>query len=156
MAPPSQQAAGGLSAGAGQKNHSIDVGLLRNLLIYERAGQTDGVPDRSPFGTSLTAVNPQEEGQDSGAAEYDLVGSAGISGHRSVPQEIPAYPPEDVGTAQVAVEPTFPPIAGAGTGWSVADRYFDGVAVQSDYEGMGFQADDFGRAIDGWMSLDLG
>lgn len=39
--------------------------------------------------------------------------------------------------------------------WGIADRYGEEVILESDIEGMSFQAEDFGRAIDGWMNLQL-
>lgn len=146
---------------------SIDANLLRNILIYERAGQPDAAPDRSVFGDNLApgpvAVNSESE---AGAADYGLVGSAGIEGHSSNrARKTPLYPPEYASPARMTAG-AVAALEGANLGtisqdavgaqdWGVADRYGGKVILESDIEEMSFQAEDFGRAIDGWMNLQM-
>ncbi|UNI24498.1 hypothetical protein JDV02_010238 [Purpureocillium takamizusanense] len=129
---------------------SIDSKLLWNMLIYEKAGRDFSRLDQSIFGSSLTQIpaTPRENEHDRVDAAYDLVGYAGISGHKTVPRESPAYAPEDnitpPDTQSVAHGPEIMP-----TGPSS----LIGMGSDSTYEPPFFQANDFGRAIDEWMGL---
>lgn len=146
---------------------SIDANLLRNILIYERAGQPDAAPDRSVFGDNLTPADIAVTGDsEADAINYGLVGSAGIEGHSSnKAKKTPLYPPEHAsparmtGGAEVAVEGANPGAVAQGSAgahdWGIADRYEERLILENDIEGMSFQAEDFGRAIDGWMNLQL-
>jgi len=98
----------------------------------------------------------QDNNQDTTTAEFDLVGSAGISGHKTVPKDSPAYPPDDAATPldHASSGPGTAPEATSGV--ADAERYVDGIGAESNYEGLYFQADDFSRAIDDWMSINLG
>ena len=150
---PSQSAGDGYAAGERQ-SLSIDSKLLWDMLIYERAGRNGAAPDQSIFGPSLAQIPSAARAgtHDTVVAEYDLVGSAGISGHKTVPKESPVYAPEDIaiqrnpspmihGTTAVPIPP-----------YSIEDRYMNGIDGESSYEALFFQANDFGRAIDEWMS----
>jgi hypothetical protein len=98
------------------------------------------------FGSALVPVPGSEnERAIEGPTEYDLIGSAGISGHKTVPREIPAYAPQSGATPRdtaVAVPYLF------------EDRHMDTGEGETNYEALFFQADDFGRAIDEWMSFN--
>ncbi|KEZ43927.1 Uncharacterized protein SAPIO_CDS4115 [Scedosporium apiospermum] len=137
---------------------SINAQLLWDMLIYERAGQRDAAADQSMFHDSLAQIPAaiQDNNQDTTTAEFDLVGSAGISGHKTVPKDSPAYPPDDAATPldHASSGPGTAPEATAGV--ADAERYVDGIGAESNYEGLYFQADDFSRAIDDWMSINLG
>lgn len=146
---------------------SIDANLLRNILIYERAGQLDAAPDRSVFGDNLTPapVAVSSEGE-VGAVDYGLVGSAGIEGHSSnKARKTPLYPPEHdspvrmtagaVAALEGANPGTVAQDAAGAHDWGVADRYGGKVILESDIEEISFQAEDFGRAIDGWINLQM-
>lgn len=128
------------------------------MLIYERAGQKDAIADQSMFDGSLTPTPTTIRGndQDETTAEFDLVGSAGISGHRTVPKECPVYPPDD--TATLPEQPSEAPDIGFEEALPSTDlyRYLDGVEVDSNYEGLSFQAHDFSRVIEDWMNIGLG
>lgn len=129
------------------------------MLIYERAGQEDAAVDQSMLDESLTQGPPAIPGdhdQDESTPEFDLVGSAGISGHRTVPRGYPADPPDDA--ADLPEQPPGAADVMLGDGLSSAEAlcYLDGVEVESNYEGLSFQAQDFGRAIDDWMNIRLG
>lgn len=128
---------------------SIDSELLWELLIYETAGRDDGgFGQQSMFGPSLIKLAPHASNsttRDVRRVEYDLVGSAGISGHKAVPKESPVYAPEDivaVGEPSVALP------------WSFENRLMNGVDEDSSYEALLLQPNDFGRAIDEWMNFN--
>ncbi len=135
---------------------SIDSKLLWNMLIYERAGRHCAGLDQSIFGSSLTQVQTTErrgEAHETLAAAYDLVGFAGISGHKTVPKESPVYAPEEnttLGeTSNVAEGPGIAPT----TQNSFQDRYIMCLDGESSFEPLFLQAHEFGRAIEEWMSL---
>lgn len=138
--------------------HSIDAQLLWNMLIYERAGHQDATADQSMFDCSLTPTPSAIRGneQDESTAEFDLVGSAGISGHRTVPKECPVYPPEDTTALQEQTSGTPDMMLGETLMSTDLYRYLDGVEGESNYEGLAFQAQDFSRVIEDWMNIDLG
>lgn len=92
------------------------------------------------------------------AAEFDLVGSAGISGHKSVSKETPAYAPNEDGTP--APDVLRNSLANVGDeamamAVSVEDRYFEGIGGLDGEEHLFLQANDFGKAIDTWLSHDV-
>lgn len=142
-----------------QQSFSIDAQLLWNILIYDRAVQPDAGIDRSMFGRTLispAAPHEDEDGSRAVTAEFDLVGSAGISGHKAVPKEIPFRAPNDDAPTPTATR------GGNGSGdllmpdmgLSVEDIYFEGVGGLGDQENLFLQANDYGRAIDNWLNFD--
>ncbi|OAQ98784.1 hypothetical protein LLEC1_05423 [Akanthomyces lecanii] len=150
---------------------SIDAQLLWDILVYERAGRPDAGADQSIFGKTLkvgtkrrgAGDNDDDDGR--AAAEFDLVGSAGISGHKAVSKETPAYAPienEDAPSGGGVL------VDGASDGGnnvnelsdeaagvmtvSVEDRFFEGIGGLDGEEHLFLQANDFGKAIDTWLS----
>lgn len=141
-----------------QPTFSIDAQLLWNILIYERAGRPGAAADQSMF-SGATTSEPADETNDLAidAVEFDLVGSAGISGHKAVFKETPAYAPG---------EGKIPPQRGPGSLPS-RDReapvmrspaqggYVDSIGGVTDQDNSFLQVDDFGRAIENWFNFDL-
>ena len=129
---------------------SINSELLWDLLVYETAGRDDETHgQQSIFGPSLVKMAPLPKDttkhHEARSVEYDLVGSAGISGHKTVPKESPAYAPEDIATPK---EPS------TALSWSFEDRLVGGIDEVSSYEALLLQPNDFGRAIDEWLNFD--
>ncbi|KGQ12110.1 hypothetical protein BBAD15_g2161 [Beauveria bassiana D1-5] len=135
------------------------LALLWDILIYERAGRPDAGADQSIFGKTLKVGTEIREDDVRAAAEFDLVGSAGISGHKAVSKETPAYAPNE----------DAPPASGVLVGGggmeemggeasamlvSVEDRFFEGIGGLDGGEHLFLQANDFGKAIDTWLSHD--
>lgn len=129
---------------------SIDDRLLWNLLIYERAGQPGAQVDQSIFGPSLKSANPRDSSETS--LEFDLVGSTGISGHRSNPKEVPVYAPGERDTTEPSPNQHRPNADLYGT---LEDRVYEGWNGLTEQEGIYLQVNDFGRAIDDWLTLDI-
>ncbi|KAM0546946.1 hypothetical protein ACHAPJ_010606 [Fusarium lateritium] len=124
----------GLS-GTPQQKFTIDTRLLWDLLCYEQAGRSDAHIDQSMFsGLSSTNQDTGSNGTESGAG-YDLVGSAGIIGHKTVPKDTPIYAPGEETLQQ-----------------NIRDGFGSVVGQQNIFP----EAQDFGRAIDEWLSLDWG
>ncbi|OAA73463.1 hypothetical protein ISF_00364 [Cordyceps fumosorosea ARSEF 2679] len=158
---------------------SIDAQLLWDILVYERAGRPDAGADQSIFGKTLK-VGTKVRGEDDvrAAAEFDLVGSAGISGHKAVSKETPAYAPNEDSAPPPPPPPPLPPLTTGGVGVlvgssgggmgdmgedgtagpmlvSVEDRFFEGIGGLDGEEHLFLQANDFGKAIDTWLSHDV-
>lgn len=129
----------------GRPSLSIDSKLLWDLLVYETAVQDDQTTTHSVFDSSLKrhASTGGSTSHDLKNIEYDLVGSAGISGHKTFPKESPIYAPDDAGTPR----PPEVPLP-----WSFETEFMGGVQDESNYEAMGFQPNDFSRAIDEWIN----
>ncbi|XWW92649.1 hypothetical protein V2A60_000574 [Cordyceps javanica] len=158
---------------------SIDAQLLWDILVYERAGRPDAGADQSIFGKTLKVGSKLREDDVRAAAEFDLVGSAGISGHKAVSKETPAYAPnEDVAPPPPGVLMSNSSSGGGGGGGSgginngsnmedvengdagnmlvsVEDRFFEGIGGLDGEEHLFLQANDFGKAIDTWLSHDV-
>ncbi|KAM3453312.1 hypothetical protein MY3296_003903 [Beauveria thailandica] len=144
---------------------SIDAQLLWDILIYERAGRPDAGADQSIFGKTLKVGTETREDDGRAAAEFDLVGSAGISGHKAVSKETPAYAPNEDAPPTSGVL-----VGGSGGGGgmememgggeasamlvSVEGRFFEGIGGLDGQEHLFLQANDFGKAIDTWLSHD--
>lgn len=146
IVPPRASNSGDASSSGARQSLSIDSKLLWDLLIYENAGRDDGCPGHSIFGSSLIQLPmmARESARDATEVEYDLVGSAGISGHRTVPKESPVYAPEDVAAPQDTA-----PVAP----WTVENGLMSGIDGESSYEALFLQPNDFGWAIDDWMTF---
>ena len=136
---------------------SIDAQLLWDILVYERAGQQGAAADQTMFRESVKSKIARRGNESSMTmAEFDLVGSAGISGHKSVPQDIPAYAPNE---SQDLTEATnyqrnndeqVPEVGGL-----TENRYFEAVGGFGEQENLFLQANDFGKAIDNWLNFDM-
>ncbi len=140
----------------GQRSFSIDAQLLWDILIYERAGRPDAGADQSIFGKTLQVGTASRDEDVRAAAEYDLVGSEGIYGHKAVSKESLAYAPNDDIASPGEVE-NIDDMAGIppDMGVSVEDRYFEGIGGIDSLDGQDhlfLQAHDFGKAIDNWLS----
>ncbi|KAF4995952.1 hypothetical protein FGRMN_4807 [Fusarium graminum] len=119
--------------GAAQQKFTIDTRLLWDILCYEQAGRPNAYGDQSMFSGLLCTTQDIGSHETESGASYDLVGSAGITGHKTVPKDTPIYAPGEetlqqnisYGSGSIVGQPNIFP-----------------------------QAHDFGRAIDEWLSLD--
>lgn len=142
----------------GQPSFAIDSQLLWDILTYDRAGREDAAADQTIFGSTLNMGTKARELDARLAAEFDLVGSAGISGHKAVSKETPAYAPnEDVPTPNVMRSVSSSIAEAPLLGTSVEDRFFEGMGGVENLVGENdhvfLQAHDFGKAIDGWLGM---
>ncbi|KAF4445827.1 hypothetical protein F53441_10472 [Fusarium austroafricanum] len=131
---------------------SINADLLWNILIYERAGRHNAAADRTMFGNGVTSKASHHEDD---IAEFAMVGSAGMSGHKTVAVEVTAYAPDDDEEECYGVDQT----TSAETmesGWDMDDRLREslGDADAMDQNHLFLQVSDFGKAIDNWFSVD--
>lgn len=81
-----------------QRGWSIDATLLRNILIYGTSGRHLSKNCGVIKGTLISSVRGSHEL----GAEFDLVGSVGILGHKAVSKDSPIYPPSNKSTAHLA------------------------------------------------------
>lgn len=120
-----------------------------------------------------TPLRSHDEGEE-GSAEFDLMGSAGISRHKLVPREIPIYAPGENATQLAVQDEDEEEESGRklGTnnrdrdrdddeeenmpdaGLSLEDVYYEGVGGPVDQETLFLQANDYGRSIENWLSFD--
>ncbi|KAI3559142.1 hypothetical protein CABS03_07461 [Colletotrichum abscissum] len=140
------------------RSFSINTQLLWDLLIYDRACRPDAGWDQSMFGATLRS-DARELSTETGAAEFDLVGSAGISGHKAVPNDVGVYAPnDDIAPVSIAEQaPTSSHLVGQGLGDmgpSFEDIFFEGVGPFGDQSNRFIEANDYGRAIDDWLNLE--
>ncbi|GKT89170.1 C6 transcription factor [Colletotrichum tofieldiae] len=108
------------------RSFSIDAQLLWDLLVYDRAGRPDAGRDQSLFGPTLRS-DADDLAPATDAADFDLVGSAGISAHKAVPNQAAVYAPdEDI--APVAVPESATPAGQSlgDAGPSFEDIFFEG------------------------------
>ncbi|KAL4969947.1 Zn(II)2Cys6 transcription factor [Aspergillus stella-maris] len=117
---------------------SINVQLLRDILISAPPKQTA----RAIFGPVLAAACAQDTNSSTPDPDFQLIGSAGISGHKTVARNLATYyPPGQV------LQPTPPDLSALlgepGTGLAgTANNAF-------------FQPQDYGRFIDNWLDLPV-
>lgn len=138
---------------AQNRSFSIDSQLLWDLLIYDRAVRPDAAWDQSMFGSTLKS-DVSELSTDSRDAEFDLVGSAGISRHKAMPNQAAVWPPdEETATATLPESnPLSEPSLGT-LGPSFEDIFFEGVGPFGDQANRFLDGNDYGRAIDDWLNL---
>ncbi|KAJ6179426.1 Zn(II)2Cys6 transcription factor [Penicillium mononematosum] len=133
------------------RSFSINGQLLWDTLAYDRAGLPNGQADESMF-SGIFVPNTERQGDELGsAAEFDLVGSIGISGHKAIPMKTPLFPPD--GDASASTQGSFGNIPG------ISSNFDMGVPVDApglnEQEGFFLQPTDFGRAIDDWLNFEL-
>lgn len=145
----------GTHASEPQMSWSIDAQLLWDILIYEKAVRSNAAADKSLFGEPITLEADQRE-QD--ISEFAMVGSAGISGHKTVPKEVTAYAPEDNGS-NIRINHSSTPAGTMVGGLNVAeDRFFESFGDMNQMMGEDnsfLQAEDWGKAIDNWFNFDI-
>ena len=75
---------------------SVNLQLLRNILVYSQASKSSD-PAGDIFGPELVNDNIASGASSAGVIadpDFSLIGSAGISGHKTVAAECVTYPPE--------------------------------------------------------------
>ncbi|KAF5644094.1 quinic acid utilization activator [Fusarium sp. NRRL 52700] len=137
-----------------QQKFTIDTRLLWDILSYEQAGRPEARTDESIY-NGLSSINQDTtRGTNDEGDEYDLVGSAGIIGHKAVPKDTPLYAP---GESEVShpIRGRVPSDASGLLG-SLQQNIQDGFGSAMEPDNIFPEVHDFGRAIDEWLSLDWG
>ncbi|RKK13784.1 hypothetical protein BFJ65_g13005 [Fusarium oxysporum f. sp. cepae] len=137
-----------------QQQFTIDTRLLWDILSYEQAGRPDARADESVYsGLASTNQDTGRGGNESGEG-YDLVGSAGIIGHKTVPKDTPLYAPGE-GEMSHPIRGRVPSDVSGLLG-SLQQNIQEGFGSAMEPDNIFPQVHDFGRAIDEWLSLDWG
>ncbi|KAF5597825.1 quinic acid utilization activator [Fusarium pseudocircinatum] len=137
-----------------QQKFTIDTRLLWDILSYEHAGRPDARADESIYRGLASTHHDPTRGIDGDVDGYDLVGSAGIIGHKTVPKDTPLYAPGE-GEVSHPIRGRVPSDASGLLG-SLQQNIQDGFGSAMEPDNIFPQVHDFGRAIDEWLSLDWG
>ncbi|KAF4343800.1 Zn(II)2Cys6 transcription factor [Fusarium beomiforme] len=140
--------------GQAQQKFTIDTRLLWDILSYEQAGRPDARADDSIFSCLTSTPQGNTRGGTETGDGYDLVGSAGIIGHKTVPKDTPLYAPGE-GELSNNVRARVPSDASGLLG-SLQQNIQEGFGSSMESDNVFPQVHDFGRAIDEWLSLDWG
>lgn len=128
---------------------SINLQLLWKILVYPHASQNPNVSE-DIFGPTLAKATQSNSGmpQANSMAEPDfaLIGSAGISGHKTVAPECVTYPPEQTEHSGV---PPMPTSMQEPSTRPAEDTYFNSPA-----DTLLLQLQDYDRAFEDWLSLN--
>lgn len=135
------------------RSFAINSQLLWDLLIYDRAGRPDAGWDQSMFGPTLTS-DVSDLSADGRAADFDLVGSAGLCGHKAMADEAAVWPPnEGPPPINLLENVSLSGQSEGGLSPSFEDILFEGVGPFGDQTNRFFDGNDYGRAIDDWLNL---
>ncbi|KAF5980130.1 hypothetical protein FBULB1_5374 [Fusarium bulbicola] len=133
---------------------TIDTRLLWDILSYEQAGRPDASTDESIYNSLSSTHQDTARGTSDDGDGYDLVGSAGIIGHKTVPKDTPLYAPGE-GEVSHPIRGRVPSDASGLLG-SLQQNIQEGFGSAMEPDNIFPEVHDFGRAIDEWLSLDWG
>lgn len=144
--------------GSKEQTWSIDAALLWEILVYEKAGNSSSSENLSSvFGDSLlptTSVPEMEAGEVE--TEFDLIGSEGIAGHKTVYKETPLHAPGQDATLLDSSGPlpraTSVPQVGHG---ERSPSFPEAMGRTQSPPSFFLGADAYNRTIDAWLDLDL-
>ena len=146
-----------LEAGSTQ-TWSIDAALLWEILVYEKAGCSSPSGNLSSvFGDSLLPSSPSPEmAAQEVETEFDLIGSEGIAGHKTVHRETPLHAP---GQDATMLDSSPPPrevicVGGVASG-GASPSFLEATGGSHGPQGFFLGADAYNRTIDAWLDLDV-
>lgn len=138
------------------QNHDQNASLLRELLVYECAGNPSHLRQDSMFGATMFdhRINKAASARLTPDPGFPLVGSAGISGHKTVANEVSTYPPDSVSTPPPAPDP---PMQGVNRTTAstaqpfelIGDAMVDGMVADQLF----LAPEDYGRTIEDWWEF---
>lgn len=138
-----------------EPSFSINARLLWDILIYDRAGQVNARADSSMLGSTLVSKTPEKVAEVRAVdEEFDLIGSAGLTGHKSMIHQGPAYAPDEENILDLdedTLDTT--PHAITNMAITIGDINLEGLGGYGNEESM-FLAQDYGRAIGDWFDFD--
>ncbi|KAL4784415.1 hypothetical protein BJX76DRAFT_219457 [Aspergillus varians] len=144
-----------VSAGDPQASHSrqawtTNAHLLWEILVYDRASRSP-LPSQL-LGATLSDYSGRLTARMTPDPNFPLVGSAGITGHKTVAKEIYTHPPETV-TTPPAVQAEAPAVAVSSIDLDpfgmIADPTLEGIT-----DHMFLEPESYGRAIEDWWEGD--
>jgi hypothetical protein len=131
---------------------SVNLQLLRKILVYSHASRASD-PASDIFGPELAKDSIASSSSSAGIIadpDFSLIGSAGISGHKTVASECVTYPPEQAEhSSQLQQE--------LGQAAPVIDLPDFTEDPNFDFEGgetLFLQLQDYERAFGDWLSLN--
>lgn len=142
-----------------EQTWSIDAALLWEILVYEKAGCCS-LPENlsSVFGGSLlpNSLTPETSPQEEGQTEFDLIGSEGIAGHKTVHRQTPLHAP---GQSAWSLDSSPPlqrdtPVPDVVSN-EASPAFLETLDAAQGQQRFFLGADDYGRQIDAWLDLDL-
>ncbi|KAI9375493.1 hypothetical protein BJX61DRAFT_129432 [Aspergillus egyptiacus] len=145
-----------VSAGDPQASHSrqawaTNAQLLCEILVYDRASRSH-LPNRL-LGATLSDSSARQTARMTPDPNFPLVGSAGITGHKTVAKEIYTHPPETVTTP--------PAVQAEGPAAAVPSIDLDPFGMIGDptldriTDHMFLEPESYGRAIEDWWEGDV-
>jgi hypothetical protein len=129
---------------------SVNLQLLWKILVYAHASNTSD-PTTDIFGPELSKDSVGYSGDPSAILiterDFALIGSAGISGHKTVAPECVTYPPEQTEEPIEAPHETSPIMDLSGL---PGDPNVEFPGSDTLY----LQLQDYGRAFEDWLSIN--
>lgn len=129
---------------------SVNLQLLWKILVYAHASNASD-PTTDIFGPELSKDSVAYSGDPSAGTiterDFALIGSAGISGHKTVASECVTYPPEQTEDPIQAPSQTSPimDLSGLPGDLNVEDPGNDTLFLQLQ---------DYGRAFEDWLTIN--
>ncbi|KAJ5914137.1 transcriptional regulator family: Fungal Specific TF [Penicillium tannophilum] len=147
ISPGGQTSDAGVPAASDPK-WSVNLHLMWRILVYSRASRAPD-PTGDMYGPILAKEKSSELGISSADAiaerDFTLIGSAGISGHKTVAPECVTYPPEQVEHQEPSSEPSamdFPEL--------LSSQNLDFAGGET----LLLQLQDYDKAFEDWLSLN--
>ncbi|POS81287.1 hypothetical protein DHEL01_v200337 [Diaporthe helianthi] len=144
--------------GSEAQTWSIDAALLWEILVYEKAGYSSLSENLSSvFGDTLlpTPSTPELEAGEA-ETEFDLIGSEGIAGHKTVHKETPLHAPgQDATVLDSSITlPRATSVPHLASG-ERTPSFIEAMGGTQSPPGFFLGADAYNRTIDAWLELDL-
>lgn len=132
---------------------SVNLQLLWKVLVYSHASKAPG-PAGDIFGPELAkdsiAYSGTSSTNDIAEPDFALIGSAGISGHKTVVPECVTYPPEQT-EHSTQLQQELGQISPVVSITNLAeDLTFNFVGEET----LSLQMQDYGKAFEDWLSLN--
>lgn len=144
--------------GRNAQTWSIDAALLWEILVYEKAGYSSLSENLSSvFGDTLlpTSSTPEMEAQEV-ETEFDLIGSEGIAGHKTVHKETPLHAPgQDATMLDSSPPPRGTPSVPEVAPGEASPSFAEAMGGIHGPQGFFLGADAYNRTIDAWLDLDV-
>lgn len=147
---PGGLASDGNTPGNSRQRWSVNLQLLWRILVYSHASRTAS-PTGDIFGPVLAKESLHHIGSSSfgeiAEQDFALIGTAGISGHKTVASECVTYPPEQAehqagGPALPTLDPSELPVSEA-----------LGLELNGE-DALLLQMQDYDKAFEDWLSLN--
>ncbi|KAJ5346697.1 transcriptional regulator family: Fungal Specific TF [Penicillium brevicompactum] len=141
---------GAFTGSHSRQKWSVNLQVLWKILVYAHASNASD-PSADIFGPELAKDSIGHSGDPSAGAikerDFSLIGSAGISGHKTVASECVTYPPEQMEDPTQAASQIPPPI-------DLSGLPGDPNVELAGSDTLFLQLQDYGRAFEDWLSIN--